>query len=111
MTMYARHVNYLTLLDMRTHVPNFVSSQLEGSYVGDLTVVWWCLTGSSLSFRKEVLTRQEMETSPSGDVLAETFLPNRQTGLSRAGSVTGWMFRVTVVLQRVSDVRRAAGSA
>ncbi|KAJ8780289.1 hypothetical protein J1605_011553 [Eschrichtius robustus] len=34
-----------------------------------------------------------------------------QTGLSRAGSVTGWMFRVTVFLQRVSDVRRAAGSA
>ena len=36
LTMYARHVNQLTWLDMQTYIRIFESSQLEGSYVGDL---------------------------------------------------------------------------
>ena len=34
--MYARHVNELMWLDVRRHGHIFESSQLEGSYVGDL---------------------------------------------------------------------------
>ena len=33
MTMYGRHVNELTRLDMRTHVHVFKNSKLKGSYV------------------------------------------------------------------------------